>query len=219
MMSREISKQFLHSSQQWPESAPKSLPSTRVALCRAPGDNKGNMGKGGMSAHYQHCETLWKRLWWEEPGTLCKANLWLLEDSLQADGTAENLATNKHSQGTWSVRKSVFDFSFCSFCCLFALHPWEQELVFVQPLHSSTLTVPALHTSLQQWWITLCQVQHMIMKWKKESEKALILELGNLLRSNSKALVTSKDLEHSFHSLSLFKALFPGSEKVTKARP
>lgn len=55
IMPREISKQFLHSSQLWPWSVPeKSLPSTRVALCRAPDENKRNMGKGGMSAHYQH---------------------------------------------------------------------------------------------------------------------------------------------------------------------
>lgn len=55
MIPREISKQFFHSSQQWPGSAPeKSPPSTRVALCRAPDKNKRNMGKGGMSAHYQH---------------------------------------------------------------------------------------------------------------------------------------------------------------------
>lgn len=56
MMPREISKQFLHSSQQRPGSVPEMrLPSTRVALCRAPDENKRNMGKGGMSAHYQHC--------------------------------------------------------------------------------------------------------------------------------------------------------------------
>lgn len=217
MMPREISKQFLHSCQCWSESAPESPPSTRMALCRAPDGSKRNMGKGGMSAHYQHCGTLWKRLWWEEPCTPCTADLWFLEDSLQTDGTAENLATNKHSQGTRPVRKSVFDFSFCSPCCLFALDPWEQELVLVQALHSSTLQL--LSTSLQQWWITLCGVQHTIMKWQEESENALMLELGNPLSSNSKALVTSKDLEHPFNSLSLFKALFPGSEKVTKARP
>lgn len=45
-------------------------------------------------------------------------------------------------------------------------------------------------------------------------------ELVHLLSSNSKALVTGKDLECFLNSFSLFKALFPGCEKLTnKKRP
>lgn len=150
MMPREISKQFLHSSQLWPWSVPeKSLTSTRVALCRAPDENKRNMGKGGMSAHYQHWLNPVKKAMMGRARHIMQSKSMALEDSPQADGTAENLATNKHSEGQSSNLVSV-PTTDPPLCCLFALGPSEQELVLVQPLHNSALTVAALHTSLQQ---------------------------------------------------------------------
>ena len=194
-MPGEISKQLVHSSQLWPGSvANRSLPNTwpMVLLCQV--KIRELWEEEGCQLVTCASWTLWKGLQWKEPSRLCTANVWFLAGSFwavvmdqQRTGSQWALPRQQGQRGNQPV--TSVPLAHCSTpLCSFALEPCRAGLCTCATLaqqHPDPTCSPHLAVAMTNQSLSSSV---KIIKHREESKNALMLELDNLLSSNSKAL-------------------------------